>query len=154
MSQVKPIPEGMHTVTPHLVCADAAKAIMFYQQAFNATEMMRIPGPGGKLVHACVRIGDSLVMLVDENPQWGCLGPLALKGSPITIHLQVGDVDAVFDQAVRVGAKITMPVADMFWGDRYGRVEDPFGHHWAIATHIRDVSPEEIRQAAAVECIG
>lgn len=154
MSQVKPVPEGMHTVTPHLVCADAAKAIAFYQQAFNATEMMRIPGPGGKLMHACVRIGDSLVMLVDENPQWGCLGPLALKGSPITIHLQVEDVDAVFDQAVRAGAKITMPVADMFWGDRYGRVEDPFGHHWAIATHIRDVSPEEIRQAAAVECIG
>ena len=154
MSQVKPIPEGMHTVTPHLVCADAAKAITFYQQAFNATEMMRIPGPGGKLIHACVRIGDSLVMLVDENPQWGCLGPLALKGSPITIHLQVEDVDAVFDQAVKTGAKITMPVADMFWGDRYGRVEDPFGHHWAIATHIRDVSPEEIRQAAAVECIG
>lgn len=154
MSQVKPVPEGMHTVTPHLVCADAAKAIAFYQQAFNATEMMRIPGPGGKLIHACVRIGDSLVMLVDENPQWGCLGPLALKGSPITIHLQVEDVDAVFDQAVRAGAKITMPVADMFWGDRYGRVEDPFGHHWAIATHIRDVSPEEIRQAAAVECIG
>ncbi len=154
MSQVKPIPEGMHTVTPHLVCADATKAIAFYQQAFNATEMMRIPGPGGKLIHACVRIGDSLVMLVDENPQWGCLGPLALKGSPITIHLQVGDVDVVFDQAVRAGAKITMPVADMFWGDRYGRVEDPFGHHWAIATHIRDVSPEEIRQAAAVECIG
>ncbi len=154
MSQVKPIPEGMHTVTPHLVCADATKAIAFYQQAFNATEMMRIPGPGGKLIHACVRIGDSLVMLVDENPQWGCLGPLALKGSPITIHLQVEDVDAVFDQAVKAGAKITMPVADMFWGDRYGRVEDPFGHHWAIATHIRDVSPEEIRQAAAVECIG
>ena len=154
MSQVKTIPEGMHTVTPHLVCADATKAITFYQQAFNATEMMRIPGPGGKLIHACVRIGDSHVMLVDENPQWGCLGPLALKGSPITIHLQVGDVDAVFDQAVKTGAKITMPVADMFWGDRYGRVEDPFGHHWAIATHIRDVSPEEIRQAVAVECNG
>lgn len=152
MSQVKPIPEGMHAVTPHLVCADAAKAIAFYQQAFNATEMMRIPGPGGKLMHACVRIGDSLVMLVDENPQWGCLGPLALKGSPITIHLQVEDVDAVFDQAVKAGAKITMPVADMFWGDRYGRVEDPFGHQWAIATHIRDVSPEEIQQAASSGC--
>ncbi|MDO9311649.1 MAG: VOC family protein [Nitrosomonas sp.] len=152
MSQVKPVPEGMHTVTPHLVCADAAKAIAFYQQAFNATEMMRIPGPGGKLIHACVRIGDSLVMLVDENPQWGCLGPLTLKGSPITIHLQVEDVDAVFDQAVKAGAKITMPVADMFWGDRYGRVEDPFGHHWAIATHIRDVSPEEIQQAASNGC--
>ena len=148
MSQVKPVPEGMHTVTPHLVCADAAKAIAFYQQAFNATEMMRIPGPGGKLMHACVRIGDSLVMLVDENPQWGCLGPLALKGSPITIHLQVEDVDAVFDQAVRAGAKITMPVADMFWGDRYGQIEDPFGHRWSLATPKKNLSQAEIGAAS------
>lgn len=154
MSQVKPVPEGMHTVTPHLVCSDAAKAIEFYQHAFNATEMIRVPGPGGKLIHACVRIGDSLVMLVDENPQWGCVGPLALKGSPVTIHLQVDNVDAVFDQAVKVGATVTMPVDDMFWGDRYGIVKDPFGHQWSIATHIRDVSPEEIRQAALVECTG
>ena len=152
MSQVKPVPEGMHTVTPHLVCADAAKAIEFYQQAFNATEMMRLPGPGGKLIHACIQIGDSPVMLVDENPQWDCLGPLALKGSPVTIHLQVEDVDAVFDQAVKAGAKITMPLENMFWGDRYGRLEDPFGHQWSVATHIRDVSPEEIQQAASAGC--
>ena len=152
MSQVKAVPEGMHTVTPHLVCSDAAKAIEFYRQAFNATEMIQVPGPGGKLIHACIRIGDSLVMLVDENPQWDCLSPLTLKGSPVTIHLQVDDVDAVFNQAVKAGATITMPVDDMFWGDRYGVVKDPFGHQWSIATHVRDVSPEEIRQAASVEC--
>lgn len=154
MSQVSPIPEGMHTVTPHLVCSDAAKAIEFYRQAFNATEMIRVPGPGGKLIHACIRIGDSLVMLVDENPQWDCLSPLTLKGSPVMIHLQVEDVDAVFNRAVKAGATVMMPVDDMFWGDRYGSVKDPFGHQWSIATHIRDVSPEEIRQAAAVECTG
>lgn len=152
MSQVKPVPEGMHTVTPHLVCSDAAKAIEFYKQAFNAVEMIRVPGPGGKLIHASVRIGDSLVMLVDENPQWDCLSPLTLKGSPVTIHLQVDDVDAVFNQAVKAGATITMPVDDMFWSDRYGVVKDPFGHQWSIATHVRDVSSEEIRQAASVEC--
>ncbi|PXW85746.1 putative glyoxalase superfamily protein PhnB [Nitrosomonas sp. Nm84] len=152
MSQVKPIPEGMHTVTPHLICADAAKAIEFYKQAFNATEMMRLAGPGGKLMHACVQIGDSLVMLVDENPQWGCVGPLALKGSPVTIHLQVENVDAVFAQAVKAGAKATMPIENMFWGDRYGRIEDPFGHQWSIATHVRDVSTEETQQAAEKGC--
>ncbi|WP_297323799.1 VOC family protein [Nitrosomonas sp.] len=152
MSQVKPVPDGMHTVTPHLICADAAKAIEFYQQAFNATEMMRLPGPNGKLMHACIRIGDSLVMLVDENPQWGCVGPLALKGSPVTIHLQVEDVDAVFAQAVKAGAKVAMSVENMFWGDRYGRIEDPFGHQWSIATHVRDVSADEIQQAASAGC--
>lgn len=154
MSQVKSVPDGMHTVTPHLVCSDAAKAIEFYCRAFNATEMIRVPGPGGKLIHACVRIGDSLVMLVDENPQWECLSPLTLKGSPVTIHLQVDDVDAVFSQAIKAGATVTMPVNDMFWGDRYGVVKDPFGHQWSIATHVRDVSLEEIRQAVAVECAG
>lgn len=152
MSQVKAVPDGMHTVTPHLVCSNAEKAIEFYCRAFDAVELMRVPGPEGKLIHACIRIGDSLIMLVDEHPQWGCLGPLALKGSPVTIHLQVEYVDRVIEQAVRAGAKITMPAADMFWGDRYGRIEDPFGHQWSIATHVRDVSPEEIRQAALVGC--
>ncbi len=152
MSQVKAIPEGMHTVTPHLVCADAAKAIEFYKQAFNATEMMQLPGLDGKLMHACVQIGNSMVMLVDENPQWERLGPLALKGSPVTIHLQVEDVDAVFAQAVKAGAKVTMPVENMFWGDRYGRIEDPFGHQWSIATHVRDVSPDEIQRASEKGC--
>ncbi|MBE0619790.1 MAG: VOC family protein [Burkholderiales bacterium] len=147
MPAVKPIPENMHSVTPHLVCAGAADAIEFYKKAFNAVEGGRLPGPQGKLMHAMIRIGGSAVMLVDEMPEWGSLGPKALKGSPVTIHLYVEDVDAVVARAVAAGAKITMPVADMFWGDRYGKLEDPFGHHWSVATHLRDVSPEEMQQA-------
>jgi PhnB protein len=146
---VKPIPDGMHSLTPHLVCAGAADAIAFYKRAFNAVEEVRLPGPDGKLMHAMVRIGDSGLMLVDENPQWGLLGPTALKGSPVTVHLYVDNVDAVVAQAVAAGAKITMPVADMFWGDRYGQLEDPFGHHWSVATHTRDLSPQEIQEGMA-----
>jgi PhnB protein len=146
---VKPIPDGMHSLTPHLICAGAADAIEFYKKAFNAVDLARLPGPDGKLMHAAVRIGDSTLMLVDENPQWGALGPKALKGSPVTIHLYVGDVDATVAQAVAAGAKITMPVADMFWGDRYGQLEDPFGHRWSVATHMRDLSAEEIKQGMA-----
>ena len=146
---VKPIPDGMHSLTPHLICAGAADAIEFYKRAFNAVDLARLPGPDGKLMHAAVRIGDSTLMLVDENPQWGALGPKALKGSPVTIHLYVGDVDATVAQAVAAGAKITMPVADMFWGDRYGQLEDPFGHRWSVATHMRDLSAEEIKQGMA-----
>lgn len=145
--QVKPVPEGMHTVTPHLVCAGAADAITFYRQAFGAVELGRLPGPQGKLMHAMLRIGDSAVMLVDEFPDYGSFGPKSLKGSPVTIHLYVEDVDATVKRAVAAGAKITMPVDDMFWGDRYGKIEDPFGHHWSVATHIRDVSPEEMQAA-------
>jgi uncharacterized glyoxalase superfamily protein PhnB len=137
----------MHTVTPHLVCAGAADAIEFYKKAFNATEVGRLPGPQGKLMHAMIRIGDSSVMLVDEMPEWNSLGPKALKGSPVTIHLYVDDVDAVVKRAVAAGAKITMPIDDMFWGDRYGKLEDPFGHHWSVATHKREVSREEMQQA-------
>jgi uncharacterized glyoxalase superfamily protein PhnB len=142
-------PAGMHTVTPHLVCAGAADAIEFYKNAFGAVEMMRLPGSDGKLIHASVRIGDSIVMLVDEIPQCGALGPKSLNGSPVTIHLNVPDVDATFADAVEAGAKVTMPVADMFWGARYGQIEDPFGHKWSMATQIRDRSPEEIKKAAA-----
>ena len=144
---VKPIPEGMHSLTPHLVCAGAAEAIEFYKRAFNAVEIFRLPTPGGKLIHAAVRIGDSQLMLVDEFPEMGGLGPKSLKGSPVTIHLCVENVDATVAQAVAAGAKVTMPVADMFWGDRYGALEDPFGHHWSVATHTRDLSFEEIRAA-------
>ena len=147
MAQVKAIPEGMHTVTPHLVCAGAADAIEFYKKAFNATEVGRLAGPQGKLMHAMIRIGGSAVMLVDEFPQWNSLGPKALKGSPVTIHLYVEDVDAWVKRAVAAGAKITMPLEDMFWGDRYCRLEDPFGHHWSVATHLRDVSPEKMQRA-------
>jgi PhnB protein len=141
------IPQGMHSVTPHLICAGAARAIEFYKQAFGATEEARLPGPDGRLMHASVKIGDSQVMLVDEMPEWGALGPKSLKGSPVTIHLYVDDVDAVVARAVRADAKVTMPVADQFWGDRYGKLEDPFGHHWSVATHVRDVSMEEAQKA-------
>jgi len=145
-AKVKPIPEGMHSLTPHIVCDGAAEAIEFYKKAFNAREEGRMPGPDGKLMHAMVRIGDSALMLVDEMPQHGALGPKALKGSPVTIHLYVDDVDATVAQAVKAGAKVTMPVDDMFWGDRYGQLEDPFGHHWSVATHKRDLSSDEIRE--------
>jgi PhnB protein len=147
MSKVKPIPDGMRSVTPHLICAGAADAIEFYKKAFGAVEEARIPGPGGKLMHAMIRIGDSAVMLVDEMPEWGALGPKALKGSPVTVHLYVENADATFERAVKAGAKVTMPIADQFWGDRYGKLEDPFGHHWSVATHVRDVSAEEMQQA-------
>jgi uncharacterized glyoxalase superfamily protein PhnB len=146
--QDKSAPPRMHTVTPHLVCAGAADAIEFYKKAFGAVELMRLPGPQGKLMHACIQVGDSPIMLVDEHPECGALGPRSLKGSPVTVHLNVPDVDAFVGRAVAAGAKITMPIADMFWGDRYGKIEDPFGHHWSIATHVRDMTPEEIAQAA------
>ena len=149
MNKVKAIPDGMHSLTPHLVCRGAAAAIDFYGRAFGAIEQFRLPGPDGRLIHACVRIGDSRLFLVDEMPEHGALGPQALKGSPVTIHLQVQDADATFARAVAAGATVTMPLADMFWGDRYGQLTDPFGHRWSIATHVRDLSPEQIRAAAA-----
>jgi uncharacterized glyoxalase superfamily protein PhnB len=137
----------MRTVTPHLVCAGAVDAIEFYKKAFGAVETARLPGPEGKLMHAMIRIGDSAVMLVDEFPEMGSLSPKSLKGSPVTIHLYVDNADATVERAAKAGAKITMPVADMFWGDRYGQLVDPFGHHWSVGTHIRDVSMEEMQQA-------
>jgi PhnB protein len=152
MAAIKATPEGMHTVTPHLICAGAADAIEFYKKAFNAIETSRLPGPDGRLMHASVLIGDSTVMLTDEMPEHGALGPNSLKGSPVTIHLYVDDVDAFAARAVSAGAKTTMPVTDMFWGDRYGQFEDPFGHRWSIATHVRDVSPAEMREAMQNMC--
>ena len=146
MPKVNPIPTGMTAVTPHLVCAGAADAIEFYKQAFGAVEESRLPGPGGKVMHALIRIGGSAIMLVDEAPEWGMLGPKSLKGSPVTIHLYVDDTDAFVARAVKAGAKVTMPVADMFWGDRYGTLEDPFGHRWSVATHVRDVSPDQMME--------
>ena len=146
---VKRIPGGMHSLTPHLVCAGAADAMAFYKKAFNAVETARMPGPDGKLMHGAVRIGDSTLMLVDENVQCGMLGPKALKGSPVTIHLYVDDADATMAQAVAAGAKVTMPVAEMFWGDRYGVLEDPYGHRWSVATHVRDLTSEEIQRGMA-----
>ena len=147
--KVKAIPDGMPTLTPHLVCAGAADAMEFYKSAFGAVEAARLPGPDGKLMHAMMHIGGSPLMLVDSNPQWGLLGPDELKGSPVTIHMYVENVDATVERAVAAGAKVTMPVSDVFWGDRYGKLEDPFGHHWSIATHVRDLSADEIRDAMA-----
>lgn len=153
MPKAKPIPEGMNTVTPHLVCKDAASAIEFYKKAFGAEERFRLNTPDGKRVlHASLRIGDSAVMLADEFPDWGSLGPETLKGTPVVIHLYVKDADTVFDQAVRAGATVKMPLEDMFWGDRYGQVRDPFGHVWSVATHVRDVSAEEMERAAKSMC--
>ena len=145
--QVKRIPEGMHTVTPHLVCAGASDAIAFYTRAFGAVETSRLAGPGGKLLHASIRIGDSVVMLTDEFPDWKSFGPKALKGTAVTIHLYVDDADAVAARAVAAGATVVMPMEDMFWGDRYGIVEDPFGHKWSIGTHVRDVTSAEMQDA-------
>jgi uncharacterized glyoxalase superfamily protein PhnB len=145
--QSKPTRSQSTSVTPHLVCEGAAKAIEFYKKAFGAEEVMRLAGPDGKIMHACVRINGAPVFLVDDYPAWGSHGPKALKGSPVTIHLMVPDVDAFVARASAAGAKVTAPVADMFWGDRYGQIVDPFGHRWSIATHLRDMTPDEIREA-------
>ncbi|MES2547043.1 MAG: VOC family protein [Pseudomonadota bacterium] len=152
MAQVDPIPKDMHSITPHIVCKDAKAAIEFYKKAFNATELARLDGNDGKLMHACIQIGDSTVMMADEYPDWGSVGPATLKGTPVTLHLYVPDADKAFAQAVNAGATVKMPLADMFWGDRYGIVVDPFGHNWSIATHIRDVSMEEMRANVDKAC--
>lgn len=144
------IPPDMHALTPHLICRDAARAIEFYKQAFGAVEHGRLPGPDGLVMHALLHIGDSPLMLADEFPQSTPACPQsaqALGGSPVILHLYVEDVDAVAAKAIEAGAKVLMPVADQFWGDRYGRFEDPFGHQWSIASHVRDVSPEEMKAA-------
>jgi len=143
----RPIPEGFRTVTPHLVCGDAAAAIAFYEQAFGAVEVGRMDMPNGKIGHAEMRIGDSRIMLADAFPEYGSNDPLALKGTAVVIHLYVDDADAVWERATAAGAKPTMPLGDAFWGDRYGQVEDPFGHRWSIATHKRDVSLDEMQAA-------
>jgi uncharacterized glyoxalase superfamily protein PhnB len=144
---VNPIPHGMHTITPHLVCNGAAAAIEFYKEAFGAVEVDRLAGPGGKLMHAMLRIGDSPLMLVDEFPEMRALGPQSLGGSPVTIHLSVVDADAAFRRAVAAGATARMPVTEMFWGARYGLVQDPFGHLWSLATQVRNLTMEQIGEA-------
>ena len=133
---------------PHLICGGAAEAIEFYKRGFGATEMIRMAGPDGKIMHACVSINGSHVMLVDENRDYGMLGPKSLGGTPVTIHLNVADVDKATAQAVEAGAKVVMPVDDMFWGDRYGIVEDPFGHRWSIATQKKVLTKAELKAAA------
>ncbi len=144
--KVNAIPTGYHSVTPYLVVNDANRAIEFYKQAFGATETVRMGGPGGKIGHAEIKIGDSMLMLADEMQ--GNRSPQSIGGSPVSIFLYVDNVDSVFDQAVKAGAKADMPPQDMFWGDRFGKLKDPFGHEWAIATHIEDVAPEEMKKRA------
>jgi PhnB protein len=142
-----PIPKGYHTITPSLTCRDAAKAIDFYKKAFGAQELMRMPSPDGKISHAEIKIGDSVVFINDEFPgRTAAPAPTATPSS--SLFLYVEDVDTVFNQAVSAGAKSTMPLQDMFWGDRFGNVLDPFGHQWGLATHIEDVAPEEIGRRA------
>ncbi|HLY15920.1 MAG TPA: VOC family protein [Bryobacteraceae bacterium] len=143
---VKPVPEGYHTVTPYLTVNDAAGAIDFYRRAFGAKEIVRMAGPPGKLAHAEIKIGDSMIMLADEMPGAGLRAPQSLGGSSVNIFLYVEDVDATYKQAVNAGAKADSPPSDMFWGDRYGKLTDPFGHSWSMATHKEDVAPEEMKR--------
>jgi uncharacterized glyoxalase superfamily protein PhnB len=146
-TKAKPVPDGFRTLTPHIIVKEGAKAIDFYKKAFGAQEVARMAGPGGKIMHAELKIGDSIMMLADEFLEMGAKSAATLSGSPVTLHLYVPNVDAVFQKAVAAGAKVTMPVTDMFWGDRYGKVTDPFGHEWSIATHMQDLTPEEITKA-------
>jgi PhnB protein len=151
MPTVKPIPDGYHAITPYLIVDGAAAAIEFYKAAFGATERFRLDAPGGRIGHAELAIGDSIIMLADEHPEMGARGPRTVGGSPVGIHVYLADVDAAAKRAVAGGGKLTRPVADQFYGDRLGTLEDPFGHIWHISTHIEDVSPEEIgRRAAAM----
>ena len=143
---VKPIPEGYHTLTPYMTVRDAARAIEFYKQAFGAVEKGVMKGSDGKVMHAELRIGDSIVMLADEFPEYGSMAP-SKGGSGTGLHIYTEDVDSAFDRAVKAGASVEMPVTDMFWGDRYGKLVDPFGHKWSIATHKRDMSVEEMKAA-------
>ena len=151
MSTVNPVPEGFRTVTPHLVVRGGAKALSFYATAFGAEEKVRMPGPGDSIMHAEIRIGDSIVMLGEEAPEMGAVSPQKLGGSPVTIMLYVNDVDAWFERATKAGCKTEMPPTDMFWGDRYCKVADPFGHRWAIATHKEDVAPNEMMKRMAAQ---
>jgi uncharacterized glyoxalase superfamily protein PhnB len=150
---VKAIPEGFHSVTPYLVVTNSVKALEFYTKAFGAKTLTRMPGPNDSTMHAEMRIGDSKVMLADEFPEWGVKSPKTLGGSPVSLHLYVEDVDKVFQQATSSGCEVTMPPTDQFWGDRYCKVVDPFGHIWGIATRKENVSPEEMqrRQAEMLE---
>jgi PhnB protein len=148
-AQVKPIPDGYHTATPYLRVRGAAQAIEFYKAAFGAEETVRLPSPDGKMImHAEVRIGDSVIMLGEESEQWNAPSPLSLGGTGGGVHLYVRDVDATIARAVAAGAKLTMPPADMFWGDRYGKLLDPFGHEWSVATHTSDPTPQQIAEGA------
>jgi PhnB protein len=146
---IKPIPDGYHSVTPYLIVHDGARALDFYRQAFGCTELFRLAGPDGKLGHAEIRIGDSVVMLADEHPEMGAVSPQTLGGAAVSLAIYVEDVDARFAQAVAAGGTVLRPIMDQFYGDRSGTLRDPFGHTWTIATHKEDVPPEEMMRRAA-----
>lgn len=145
---VKPIPDGYHSITPYLYVSDAKRALEFYANVFGAAELFRMDGPGGKIGHAEIKIGDSTIMLADEFPEMDARSPLSIGGSPVSLLLYVEDVDQVVDRAVNAGATLVRPVADQFYGDRSGGVKDPFGHTWFVATHKEDVPPEEMQKRA------
>jgi len=148
-SKDKPFPEGFHTITPYLVIEGAGAAIDFYKAAFGATELFRMPQPDGRIGHAELKVGDSVFMLSDEFPEMNVIGPKTLGGSAVGLLLHVSDADAMFAKAVSLGAQVTKPMADQFYGDRSGTLEDPFGHRWTISTHTEDVSMEEVKRRAA-----
>ena len=147
--KVKAIPDGYHNVCAYMIVDGAARALDFYTRVFGATERMRMPGPGGKIGHAEIAVGDAMIMLADEHPEMDARGPRAFGGSPISMMLYVADVDATVKAAVAAGAKVVRPVEDKFYGDRSGTIEDPFGHHWHVSTHKEDVSPDEMARRAA-----
>jgi PhnB protein len=149
-SQVQILPTGMHTITPHIVVHDAERAVAFYHDAFGAVEIDRIPTPDGRLMSVQLRIGDGLLHVADEFPEMGVLAPPSIGGTAVVLALDVDDAEAVFAQAVAAGAEIRQPLQDMFWGDRHGQIDDPFGHRWNIGQHLRDVPHEEVIAAAAV----
>lgn len=150
---IQAIPEGYHSITPILVFKDAGKAIEFYQRAFGAEVRFAMPGPDGKgVMHAELRIGTSIIMMGDENPDQPCKSAETLGSSPVTFYLYLENVDDAFKVAVEAGAKLRMPVEDMFWGDRVGSVQDPFGYSWMLATHTKDLTPQEIQQGAQAGC--
>ena len=144
---VKAVPDGFHTLTPHITVRDADKALEFYKNALGGEVLNVARMPDGKVIHAALRIGDSMLMLNDEFPEMGGLSPLSTGGAGVTIHIYTENVDEAFNRAVAAGAKVAMPLMDQFWGDRYGIVSDPFGHKWSIATHIKDMSFEEMQRA-------
>lgn len=147
------IPSGYNTLSPYIIVKNAAEAIEFYKKAFGATEVTRLENPqGGGIMHAALQIGNSTLMMSEENIEWGHPSPLSLKGTPVSIHVYVNNVDEAFPKAIQAGATEVMPVQEMFWGDRFGSLKDPYGHVWSMATKVKDLSPAEVKAAAAEAC--
>jgi PhnB protein len=152
MTGVEAVPTGYRTLTPHLVIKNATEAIEFYKKAFGAEQVRCMMTPDNKVMHACLKIGDSMLMLAEEMPNMGCKGPDMTSGSPVTVHVYVTDADSVFDRAVKAGAQVLMPLTNMFWGDRYGRLVDPYGHHWSVASKVEDLTEEEMMKRQQAFC--